>query len=47
MGKQVRFYALPKDGVLFLEFVRSIPEAYCISSKLPISSIAEFLYALG
>jgi hypothetical protein len=42
MGKQVRFYALPKDEMMFLEFVRSIPETYRVSSKSPNSSIVSF-----
>ena len=43
MGKQVRFYALPKDEVLFWEFVRAIPGTYRLSSKSPNSSVSSFV----
>lgn len=43
MGKQVRFYALPKDELQFSEFVRSIPETYRVSMKSPTSTIASFI----
>lgn len=43
MGKQTRFYALPKDEMMFLEFVRTFPETYRVSSKSPDSSIVSFI----
>lgn len=42
MGKQTRFYALPKDEMMFLEFVRTFPETYRVSSKSSDSSIVSF-----
>jgi hypothetical protein len=43
MGKQVRFYALPKDEALLLEFVRSIPETYRVSPKSSNPTINSFV----
>lgn len=43
MGRQIRFYALPKDEMMFLEFVRSFTETYRVSSKSPDSSIVSFI----
>jgi len=42
MGKQVGFYALPKDEMLFLEYVYSLQETYRVSLKSPDSSIISF-----
>jgi len=33
MGRQVRFYTFPSDEILFINFVRSIPETFIIRRK--------------
>lgn len=43
MGRQVRFYALPKDEMQFLDFVRSIPDAYLVSGHSPTSKMKNFI----
>lgn len=43
MGRQIRFYALPKDEVKILDFVRSIPDTYLVSKNSPTSKISNFI----
>lgn len=43
MGRQIRFYALYKDEIQFLDFVRSIPDAYLVSKNSPTSKISNFI----
>jgi hypothetical protein len=43
MGKQVRFYALPKDEQQFLDFIESVQGTYKLASESSSHNISSFI----